>query len=1082
MEKQINNITDRVVDDLRERLSYSSRLSIAAASFSIYAFEALKKELESIPELRFIFTAPTFTHKEKKEKREYYIPKLNRERNVYGTDFEIRLRNQLSQKAVAKECAEWIKNKVKFKSNSTGKPMYGFLHVKDNAQYVYIPFNEFTTTELGSEKGNNVYQICNMLPSPMAEIYLKTFNELWENDENFPDVTNKVLDYIQEVYQENSPEYIYLITLYNIFKEFLADLSEDVLPNERTGFKSSAIWNKLYNFQKDAVLAIINKLEKFNGCILADSVGLGKTFTALAVIKYYEGRNKNVLVLCPKKLNENWQTFRANYKNNPIVADRLRYDILFHSDLSRDKGLSNGLDLEHINWGNYDLVVIDESHNFRNGGNIDEIDEELQDSINKAKENRYQRLMNRIIRSGVKTKVLMLSATPVNNRFNDLKNQLQLAYEGNPDNINAAIGLDKDINDVFRNAQTVYNKWARLNPKERTTDRLLNDLSFDFFQVLDAVTIARSRRHIVKYYDTKDIGNFPKRLPPISQRPKLAEPNDVLSFTDITNILETLNLAIYTPSLYIYNSLKGNYSIEYYGEGLSIDGREKGLRKLMATNLLKRLESSIHSFRLTVKRIEDYIRKTIELVDEFERTHGTVMFNTDEIPEEIREDDNADLFATKRSRISMSDMDTISWKRDLNSDLEKLAKLRTQLDGITPEHDNKLQTLIDELKNKFAHPINDGNKKVLIFTAFADTADYLYTQLADRIKNNFGLNVALVTGTTDGRTTIKNIPMSFNNILTYFSPLSKDRVSLFPDAHEDIDVLIATDCISEGQNLQDCDYLINYDIHWNPVRIIQRFGRIDRIGSHNAQIQLVNYWPDMKLDDYINLKGRVECRMKATVLTATGDDNLLSPNEKGDLEYRRDQLERLQKEVVDIEDMDSGISIMDLGLNEFRLDLLNLLNNQDIEHAPYGMDAVVSSDDIARPGVIFVLKNRNNEVNINQKNLLHPFYMVYMADNGEVISDHLHPRQTLDIMRHTCVGKKTYDSQLCSAVNSETDDGRDMSHFSSLLQKAVSSIISVKEESDINSLFSSGETTALKSNISGLDDFELISFLIIHQS
>ena len=815
---------------------------------------------------------------------------------------------------------------------------------------------------------------------------------------------------IQEVYQENSPEYIYLITLYNIFKEFLADLSEDVLPNERTGFKSSAIWNKLYNFQKDAVLAIINKLEKFNGCILADSVGLGKTFTALAVIKYYEGRNKNVLVLCPKKLNENWQTFRANYKNNPIVADRLRYDILFHSDLSRDKGFSNGLDLEHINWGNYDLVVIDESHNFRNGGNIDEIDEELQDSINKAKENRYQRLMNRIIRSGVKTKVLMLSATPVNNRFNDLKNQLQLAYEGNPDNINAAIGLDKNINDVFRNAQTVYNKWARLNPEERTTERLLNDLSFDFFQVLDAVTIARSRRHIMKYYDTKDIGNFPKRLPPISQRPKLAEPNDVLSFTDITNILETLNLAIYTPSLYIYNSLKGNYSIEYYGEGLSIDGREKGLRKLMATNLLKRLESSIHSFRLTVKRIEDYIRRTIELVDEFERTHGTVMFNTDEIPEEIREDDNADLFATKRSRISMSDMDTISWKRDLNSDLEKLAKLRTQLDGITPEHDNKLQTLIDELKNKFAHPINDGNKKVLIFTAFADTADYLYTQLADRIKNNFGLNVALVTGTTDGRTTIKNFPMSFNNILTYFSPLSKDRASLFPDAHEDIDVLIATDCISEGQNLQDCDYLINYDIHWNPVRIIQRFGRIDRIGSHNAQIQLVNYWPDMKLDDYINLKGRVECRMKATVLTATGDDNLLSPNEKGDLEYRRDQLERLQKEVVDIEDMDSGISIMDLGLNEFRLDLLNLLNNQDIEHAPYGMDAVVSSDDIARPGVIFVLKNRNNDVNINQKNLLHPFYMVYMADNGEVISDHLHPRQTLDIMRNTCVGKKTYDS------------------------------------------------------------------------
>ena len=1078
MEKQINNITNRVVDDLRGRMSANSRLSIAAASFSIYAFEALKKELESIKELRFIFTSLTFTNKEQKEKREYYIPKLNRERNVYGTDFEIRLRNQLSQKSVAKECAEWIRHKVKFKSNSSGKSMCGFLHVDDNSPCVYIPFSEFSTTELGTEHGNNVYQICNILPSPMAETYLKIFNELWENEEEFPDVTNKVLAYIQEVYQENSPEYIYLITLYNIFKEFLADLSEDVLPNEQTGFKSSAIWNKLYNFQKDAVLAIINKLEKFNGCILADSVGLGKTFTALAVIKYFEIRNKNVLVLCPKKLNENWQTFRANYKNNPIVADRLRYDILFHSDLSRDRGLSNGLDLEHINWGNYDLVVIDESHNFRNGGSIDDVDEDTND----IRENRYQRLMNRIIRSGVKTKVLMLSATPVNNRFNDLKNQLQLAYEGNSDNINTAIGLDKDINDVFRNAQAVYNKWTKHDPEERTTERLLDDLSFDFFQVLDAVTIARSRSHIMKYYDTKDIGNFPKRMPPISRRPKLSEPNDALSFTDITNILETLNLAIYTPSLYIFDSLKGNYSIDYTGEGLSIDGREKGLRKLMATNLLKRLESSIHSFRLTVKRIEDYISRTIKLVDEFEKNHGNVMFNTDEIPEEVREEDNADLFATKKSKISLSDMDITSWRRDLDSDLEKLHQLRTSLEGITPDHDNKLQTLLGDLENKFTHPINDGNKKVLIFTAFADTADYLYTQLADRIKNKFGLNVALVTGTTDGRTTIKNFPMSFNNVLTYFSPLSKDRASLFPDAHEEIDVLIATDCISEGQNLQDCDYLVNYDIHWNPVRIIQRFGRIDRIGSHNARIQLVNYWPDMELDDYIKLKGRVECRMKATVLTATGDDNLLSPNEKGDLEYRRNQLKRLQKEVVDIEDMDTGVSIMDLGLNEFRLDLLNLLKNaQDIEHAPYGMDAVVPSDSITSPGVIFVLKNRNNDVNINKKNLLHPFYMVYMSDDGKVVFDHLHPRQTLDIMRHTCLGKKAYDSQLCSKVNMETDDGRDMGHFSSLLQKAVNSIISVKEESDINSLFSPGETTALKSNIRGLDDFELISFLIIHR-
>ena len=1084
--KQINNITERVVDDLQARLPPNSRVCIAAASFSIYAFEALKKELESVEELRFIFTSPTFVKdKGKKEKREYFIPKLHRECSIYGTDFEIRLRNQLTQKAIAKECAKWIKRKVRFKSNSTGDAMGGFLHLSGESQHIYLPFNEFTTTELGCERGNNVYQMVNVLPSPAAEAYLKIFNEQWDNDEKFSDVTRRVLEYIETVYQENAPEYVYFIALYNIFHEFLDDLSEDVLPNERTGFKQSAIWGKLYNFQRDAALAIINKLEKYNGCILADSVGLGKTFTALAVIKYYENRNKDVLVLCPKKLNGNWQTFRQNYKNNPIAADRLRYTILFHTDLSRDYGSTNGLDLEQINWGNYDLVVIDESHNFRNGGNVDEEEDGTDTPDDEPrKENRYQRLMSRVIRSGVKTKVLMLSATPVNNRFNDLKNQLQLAYEGRAAHFNAALGLNKSVDDIFRSAQTVYNRWAKLGSEQRTTERLLNDLSFDFFQLLDAVTIARSRSHITKYYDTRDIGEFPTRLAPISRRPKLTDLDHSVNFRDIAATLNTLCLAIYTPSLYLFDSVRKDYSIDYDGEGLSIDGREKGLRKLMATNLLKRLESSVNSFRLTLRRISGYIRETIALIDEYEQRHGNEGFALyDMVAEADWENAETDLFATKKSKISLADMDTTSWRRDLAADLEKLDQLLAQLDGITPRHDSKLQMLIEDLKHKFDHPINDGNKKVLIFTAFADTADYLYTELAGRIKEECGLNTALITGTTDGRCTIENLRTTFNNVLTYFSPRSKDRAALDLSATEDIDVLIATDCISEGQNLQDCDYLINYDIHWNPVRIIQRFGRIDRIGSRNKVIQLVNYWPDMALDDYINLKGRVESRMKATVLTSTGDDNLLSANEKGDLEYRRNQLKRLQEEVVDIEEMDTGINIMDLGLNEFRLDLLSYLkDNPSIEHAPLGMSAVVAGDGMAKPGVIFVLRNRNSAVNIDRKNLLHPFYMVYVADDGGVVCDHLHPKQLLDLMRHVCKGKGDYDRTLCAALNRETNDGRDMSHYSDLLQQAVGSIVSVKEESDIDSLFSVGETSALRDEIRGLDDFELITFLIIRKS
>lgn len=653
--KQINNTSERLVDDLKSRLSTQSRISIAAASFSIYAFEAMKAELEKVEEVRFIFTSPTFVaDKTKKEKREFYIPKLNRERNLYGTEFEIKLRNQLSQKAIAKECAAWIRKKVKFKSNSSQEGMGGFLHLCDgepsalpvfdmnapSKQHVYLPFDDFSTTQLGCEKGNNVYTMVNVLPSPSAEAYLQIFNQQWENDEKFKDVTARVLEYIETVYQENAPEYIYFIALYNIFHEFLEDISEDVLPNERTGFKNSLIWNKLYNFQKDAALAIINKLEKYNGCILADSVGLGKTFTALAVIKYYENRNKSVLVLCPKKLNENWITFRSNYKNNPIAGDRLRYDILFHTDLSREHGSSNGLDLDHINWGNYDLVVIDESHNFRNGGNVDE-EEDDDEQQEDRKENRYQKLMNRVIRTGVKTKVLMLSATPVNNRFGDLKNQLQLAYEGRSSSFDEALGLGKNVDDIFTNAQKVYNHWAKLKAEERTTERLLNDLSYDFFQLLDAVTIARSRSHIMKYYDTSAIGEFPHRLPPISRRPKLTDISNAINFRDIATELDNLNLSIYTPSLYLHDSARNSYTIDYDGSGLSIDGREKGLRNLMATNLLKRLESSVNSFRLTLERITAYINETISLIDQE--------------AEEIR-------------GFRLRDMDYISWRRDLAAD------------------------------------------------------------------------------------------------------------------------------------------------------------------------------------------------------------------------------------------------------------------------------------------------------------------------------------------------------------------------------------------------------------------------------
>lgn len=1060
-------------------LRSGSKVAIAASCFSIYAFQELKEQLSDISELRFIFTSPSFvTEKADKQKREFYIPRLNRERDLYGSEFEIKLRNELSLKAVAKECAEWIRKKVCFKSNRTNAGMPSFATIDETT---YMPLGGFTTVELGCERGNSLAIAINKMEAPFSQQYLQIFNQIWNDGAQLQVVTEEVLDNITNAYKENSPEFIYFVTLYNIFNEFLEDISEDVLPNEATGFKSSVIWKKLYNFQRDAALAIINKLEKYNGCILADSVGLGKTFTALSVIKYYENRNKSVLVLCPKKLHDNWVTYRSNYVNNPLVADRLRYDILYHTDLSRSSGQSNGLDLEHINWGNYDLVVIDESHNFRNGGKVttDENDEN-------PRENRYLQLMNKVIRAGVKTKVLMLSATPVNNRFYDLRNQLALAYEGDSSIMDAQLKTSSSLDDIFRQAQTAFNRWAKFPAEERTTKALLEMLSFDFFEVLDSVTIARSRKHIEQYYDTTDIGKFPERLKPISRSPKLTDLPTAVNFNDIFVSVTELNLAIYTPSDFILPSKLEKY-MEAREDGrfsnLSRSGRERGIRQLMSINLLKRLESSVNSFRLTLERIRKYIEATINAIDELASKHESSMVCDYDFSYGLDFDEREDtvFIGNRKTKIALEDMDYVQWRGYLAKDLDNLNTLLFMLADITPEHDSKLQMLIEEIRNKFANPINGDNKKIIVFTAFSDTAQYLYENIAPLIKERTGLNTALVSGDVEARSTLKlRGKMDFNKVLTLFSPISKEKASLYPNINEEIDVLIATDCISEGQNLQDCDFLINYDIHWNPVRIIQRFGRIDRIGSRNAVIQLVNYWPDMDLDDYINLKGRVEARMKVSVLTATGDDNPLSTEEQGDLKYRRDQLERLKEEVVDIEEMNTGVSIMDLGLNEFRLDLLEYINQgHDIEHTPHGLHAIVPATADTPPGVVFVLKNRNNSVNIDRKNRLHPFYMVYIGQDSEVIVNHLEPKDMLDRLRMLCKGKSEPIIELCRKFNGETRDGQRMGTYSRLLGDAIASIVKVKEQSDLFSFFEGDPYALFGNEVRGLDDFELICFLVI---
>ncbi len=1077
----INNIDKTLGESLKDSLGKKTRLSIAASLFSIYAYEALKEELEQVEELRFIFTSPTFvTNTTKKERREFYIPKLNRERSVYGTEFEIRLKNELTMKAIAKECSQWIRQKVTFKSNNTSATLQGFINVANGTEKVtYMPVNSFTTVDLGYEKGNALSNMVNKFTDyPVSKHYFDLFEQVWHDKEKLTDVTDRVIDHISTVYKENSPEFIYFLILYNIFNEFLEDISQDLLPNEATGFKETEIWKRLYDFQKDAVIGGINKLEKYNGCILADSVGLGKTFSALGIIKYYELRNKSVLVLCPKKLGENWLTFRQNVTNNILYGDRFRYDVLYHTDLSRESGYSNGMPLDRINWGNYDLLVIDESHNFRNN------------EARKEKETRYQKLLRKVIQAGVKTKVLMLSATPVNNRFNDLKNQLALAYEGDPRNINPILDTEKGVDEIFRRAQAAFNIWSRLPIAKRTAETLLKMLDFDFFELLDSVTIARSRKHIQKYYDATEVGPFPKRLKPVSYFCDLTKRDNVIGYNEIFRELSRLTLALYAPFNYILPSRMGFYEEQYdtvvrSGGSLKQLDRERSLQVLMRINLLKRLESSVEAFRITLSKMLEKIKETIELIDSYDYSTTSQAFGHTELDDVNLDDDDwldEDYNIGDNIRINLSDMDRLRWREDLERDRRVFANLLGEMQKITPEHDEKLSTLKQLIAHKIHNPFNPGNRKVLIFTAFADTAAYLFKHVAPYVKNTFELETAKVVGSDKNEVTIR-IKNDFHTILTCFSPKAKERHLTMPDLKGELDILIATDCISEGQNLQDCDCLINYDIHWNPVRIVQRFGRIDRIGSSNDVIQLVNFWPNMTLDEYINLKERVENRMVIMDMTAAGEDNVLS-NRSSDLEYRRDQLKRLQEEVIDFDEVNTGVSITDLGLNDIRMDLLEYVRRKgDLSAVPAGLHAVVPADreSGAPPGVIFVLRNMNSEVNINNQNRLHPFYLVYIGSDGQVISNHLDVKKTLDLLRLLCKGQGEPLEGVYKSFNRETRDGRKMDRYSYLLEEAIKSIIEVKEESDLDSLFSAGGTTVLMHTIRGLEDFELIGFVVVRE-
>jgi SNF2 family DNA or RNA helicase len=1087
-----------VADFLKSHIKDGSYLSVVSAFFTIYAYDVLKACLDRIEHMDFLFGEPRFIRSldpDKTEKKSFLIDSAG-----------LRLANCLQQKRVAKECADWIREKVSIKSVKQTNFLHGKMyHISTNGvEEAILGSSNFTTHGLGLSASDSNIELNLVVDSNRDRADLKAwFGDLWNDADLVEDVKEEVLQYLEQLYQNHSPEFIYYKTLFHIFDKYLGDTGKTDSDIGRTTLFETDIWKTLFEFQKDGVKGAINKILSHNGCILADSVGLGKTYSALSIIKYFELRNERVLVLCPKKLRDNWTVYKLNDQLNPFINDRFRYDVLSHTDLSRDRGVSGDINLATINWGNYDLVVIDESHNFRNNvpGKKDE-------HGNLVRRSRYERLMHEIIRSGIRTKVLLLSATPVNNDLKDLRNQIYFMTAGSDDALTESIGI-QNIGETLRQAQGHFTTWAKQTSAKRKTSDLLSRLGADFFKLLDELTIARARKHLQKYYrqEMDRLGQFPERLKPLTLSPEIDSAGRFMSYDKLSHEIDGYTLSLFKPSMFVLPEFKPEY--EKRIGNFTQAQREDFLIGMMKVNFLKRLESSVHSFALTMQRTMD----KIELLETRLKTFKEYQEKYPELdleslsPEELEDEELRDAMEVgKKLTYKTLHLNVDKWLKALRKDKQQLNGLYLQAHDVTPERDAKLAELKEIIAAKVRKPTvnkqGKTNRKVIVFTAFADTAEYLYEQLHEWARNDLGVHAALVTGGGENRTTFQpkgyRQHTDFNHILTNFSPISKRRSKIQSMPQEgEIDLLIASDCISEGQNLQDCDFLVNYDIHWNPVRIIQRFGRIDRIGSLNESIQLVNFWPTPNLDHYITLKHRVEARMALVDIAATLEENLLKPEEledliKDDLRYRDRQLLRLKDEVLDLEDLDDTLSLTEFTLDDFRIELLKYLeaNRSLLEGAPLGLYTCVPVHHEIKaiaPGVIFCLRQKTREETktstetTDQINPLKPYFLVYVLADGNVRFGFAHPKQILTMYRELCAGKGTPNESLCNLFDRQTQNGADMSHYDTLLKKVVESIALTFRKRVATTLLTSRNAVIpdKRDQADEATDFELVTWLVI---
>lgn len=1055
-----NTGADRAIDTLAPLLKRGAAISMASSNFSLFAYSELRTALEGVANCRIVLPDP-----------------VKQELQLLGSTSDRALRNQLQARWLARSCIQWLERKAhaRFASKALPQSMIVVNGDAGGTNCALVGACSFSSEGLGFAPGDALGLTQYAEEANTVDALSRWFDSIWQNLSDRKH-GNPLIERLSEISDHKSPSLVYFQTLYQLFKDLGDELDEERIVKSATGIRDTVVWKKLFRFQRDGVIGAIDKLERIGGCIIADSVGLGKTFEALAVIKYYELRNDRVLVLCPKRLRDNWTLYKANDRRNILSGDRFNYDVLNHTDLSRDGGVSGDIDLSHVNWGNYDLVVIDESHNFRNK------------PTHKDRDSRYDRLMKQIIKAGVKTKVLMLSATPVNNRLADLKNQIAFMTEGG-DRALHAHGI-ASIEATIRKAQTQFNRWLELPVANRRTAQLMDMLGFDYFKLLDLLTIARSRKHVQRYYGTEETGQFPERLRPINIKSDVDLKGEFRPIREINNEIRRLTLGAYAPLRYVLPHKQAAYDEKYstrIKEGTSFFrqlDREESLIHLLRVNILKRMESSVAAFALTIERQLSDVNALLVKIDAHE----------DAIEETSIDDIDVDdpafeaLLVGRKVKVLLQDVDRVRWRQDLMEDRQRLEALLSAARMVTAERDAKLDDLKRIISGKVQAPLNPENRKIILFTAFADTANYLYRHIGPWAKSELDLNAAVVSGTGANKSMLSGLRSDMSSILSAFSPRSKERPEELAGEGE-IDLLIATDCISEGQNLQDCDYLVNYDIHWNPVRIIQRFGRIDRIGSSNERIQLVNFWPNMELDEYLDLETRVSGRMVLLDVSATGEENVIefqAGNQMNDLDYRRAQLQQLQDAVIDLEDLSNGVSIADLTLNDFRVDLTGYLREHKarLDALPLGTYAVITSqadgENAIPPGVIFCLRAEGEAAQIADANYpLHPHYLVHVGENGDVLLSHAQAKQVLDHLKKLCIGRDLPDDQACERFDKATRFGRDMEPYQKLLSRAIAAIVGKREERAVASLFSPGGTHAIKGEFAGSGDFEVVAFLVV---